>query len=95
MMLRSLKLHGMAQAVDDLVAQSAPAFEASTPMLSQLLKVEIAEREVRSIAYQTKVARFPSYKDLAGFDFNPARSMKPLSVSRTVPPSWKAPRMLS
>ena len=68
-MLRSLKLHGMAQAVDDLVAQGAPAFEAATPMLSQLLKAEIAEREVRSIAYQTKVARFPSYKDLAGFDF--------------------------
>ena len=68
-MLRSLKLHGMAQAVDDLVAQGAPAFEAATPMLSQLLKAEMAEREVRSIAYQTKVARFPSYKDLAGFDF--------------------------
>ena len=47
-MLRSLKLHGMAQAVDDLVAQGAPAFEAATPMLSQLLKAEMArmEREV-------------------------------------------------
>ena len=68
-MLRSLKLYGMANAVDDLVAQGAPAFETATPMLSQLLKAEIAEREVRSIAYHTKVARFPSYKDLAGFDF--------------------------
>jgi len=68
-MLRSLKLYGMANAVEDLVAQGAPAFEAAIPMLSQLLKAEIAEREVRSIAYQTKVARFPSYKDLAGFDF--------------------------
>lgn len=55
--------------VDDLVAQGAPAFEAATPMLSQLLKAEIAEREVRSIAYHTKVARFPSYKDLTGLDF--------------------------
>jgi DNA replication protein DnaC len=68
-MLRSLKLYGMANAVEDLVAQGGPAFDAATPMLSQLLKAEIAEREVRSIAYQTKVARFPSYKDLAGFDF--------------------------
>jgi hypothetical protein len=50
-MLRSLKLHGMAQAVDDLIAQGAPAFEAATPILSQLLKAEMAEREVRSIAY--------------------------------------------
>jgi DNA replication protein DnaC len=68
-MLRSLKLYGMSNAVEDLVAQGGPAFEAATPMLSQLLKAEIAEREVRSITYQTKVARFPSYKDLAGFEF--------------------------
>ena len=68
-MLRSLKLYGMANAVEDLVAQGGPSFEAATPMLSQLLKAEIAEREVRSITYQTKGARFPSYKDLAGFEF--------------------------
>ena len=55
--------------VDDLVAQGAPAFVAATPMLSQLLKAEMAEREVRSIACHTKVARFSSYKDLTGFDF--------------------------
>ena len=68
-MLRSLKLHGMAHAVNDLVEQGAPAFEAAIPMLSQLLKAEMAEREVRSIAYHMKVARFPAYKDLSGFDF--------------------------
>ena len=68
-MLRSLKLHGMAQAVNDLVDQGAPAFEAAIPMISQLLKAEMAEREVRSIAYHMKVARFPAYKDLSGFDF--------------------------
>jgi len=68
-MLRSLKLHGMAQAVNDLVEQGAPAFEAAIPMLSQLLKAEMAEREVRSIAYQMKVARFPAYENLSGFDF--------------------------
>ena len=39
------------------------------PILSQLLKAEMAEREVRSIAYQIKAARFPAYRDLAGFDF--------------------------
>ena len=46
-----------------------PAFDAAVPILSQLLKAEMAEREVRSIAYQIKAARFPAYKDLAGFDF--------------------------
>jgi DNA replication protein DnaC len=68
-MLRSLKMHGMAQAVTDLMEQGAPAFEAAVPMLAQLLKAELAEREVRSIAYHMKAARFPAYKDLSGFDF--------------------------
>ena len=68
-MLRSLKMYGMAQAVDELAQQGAPAFEATIPVLSQLLKAETAEREVRSMAYQLKAARFPAYRDLAGFDF--------------------------
>ena len=68
-MLRSLKMHGMAQAVTDLMEQGAPAFEAAIPILSQLLKAETAEREVRSVSYQLKIARFPAYRDLAGFDF--------------------------
>jgi DNA replication protein DnaC len=68
-MLRGLKMFGMAQAVGELMEQGAPAFEAAVPILSQLLKAETAEREVRSIAYQLKAARFPTYKDLAGFDF--------------------------
>jgi DNA replication protein DnaC len=29
----------------------------------------LSVREVRSIAYQLKAARFPTYKDLTGFDF--------------------------
>jgi DNA replication protein DnaC len=68
-MLRSLKMHGMAQAAAELTEQGAPAFQSAIPILSQLLKAEIAEREVRSIAYQLKAARFPTYKDLTGFDF--------------------------
>lgn len=69
-MLRSLKMHGMSQAVTDLIEQGAPAFESAVPVLTQLLKAEMAEREVRSIAYHMKIARFPAYKDLAGFDFS-------------------------
>ena len=68
-MLRGLRMYGMAQATAELLEQGAPAFEAAIPVLSQLLKAELAEREVKSIAYQTKAARFPAYKDLAGFDF--------------------------
>jgi DNA replication protein DnaC len=68
-MLRSLKMYGIAQSVTDLFEQGAPAFDAAVPILSQLLKAEMAEREVRSIAYHMKAARFPAYKDISGFDF--------------------------
>ena len=71
-MLRGLKMYGMAQAVSDLIEQGAPAFETAVPIISQLLKAEMAEREVRSIAYQIKAARFPAYKDLAGFEIGRA-----------------------
>ena len=68
-MLRGLKMYGMAQAVAELIEQGSPALENAVPILAQLLKAEIAEREVRSIAYQIQAARFPAYKDLTGFDF--------------------------
>jgi len=51
------------------MARGAPAFAAAIKVLSQLLKAEMAEREVRSIAYHMKAARFPDYKDLSGFNF--------------------------
>lgn len=65
-MLRELKMFGMAQAVAELAEQDAPAFDAAQPMLSQLLKAETAEREVRAVNYQLKQARFPAYRDLTG-----------------------------
>src|SRR5580658_9070559 len=54
-MLRSLKMHGMAQAVGELTEQGSPAFEAALAILSQLLKAETADREVRSTAYPGSV----------------------------------------
>ena len=83
-MLRSLKMYGLAQAVTDLMEQGAPAFEAAVPILSQLLKAELAEREVRSIAYHMKAARFPAYKDLSGFDF----AASEINASCTSASSW-------
>lgn len=67
--MKSLKLHGMAQAVADLAAQQGPAFKQAERILADLIKAEVAEREVRSIQYQLKSARFPAYRDLAGFKF--------------------------
>ncbi len=67
--LKTMKLHGMADAVGDLAAQSSPAYQQAVPVLEMLLKAEASEREVRSINYQMTVAKFPAYRDLTGFDF--------------------------
>ena len=73
-MLRSLKMYGMAQAAGELMEQGAPAYDTAVPILSQLLKAETAEREVRSVAYQIKAARFPVYKDSERLQFCVERS---------------------
>jgi DNA replication protein DnaC len=67
--LKTIKLYGMAQAVDELARQGSPAYQNAQEVLGTLLKAEMAEREVRSIAYQMKASRFPAYRDLANFDF--------------------------
>ncbi|MBB3049005.1 DNA replication protein DnaC [Litorivivens lipolytica] len=67
--LKTLKLHGMADAVKTLAEQSSPAYQQALPILDILLKAESSERDVRSINYQMKVAKFPVYRDLTGFDF--------------------------
>ena len=68
--MKSLKLHGMAQSISELDEQGSPAYTKSISLLQQLIKAEVADREVRSIKYQMKVAKFPTYRDLGGFDFS-------------------------
>lgn len=67
--LKELKLYGMADTVASLAEQASPAYQQALPILETLLKAEVAERDVRSINYQIKVARFPAYRDITGFDF--------------------------
>ena len=68
--LKTIKMYGMAKAVADLAGQGSPAYQSAQEMLCILLKAEMAEREVRSIAYQMKASRFPVYRDLSSFDFS-------------------------
>ena len=68
--LKVLKLHGMASSITELSSQDSPAYKQALPILDTLTKAEVADREVRSIAYQMKTAKFPVYRDLYGFDFS-------------------------
>lgn len=79
--LKALRLHGMAGAWADLVEQGASSdLAASRWLLEHLLQAEEVNRHMRSIAHQTKVARFPVHRDLAGFDFEASSVDKALIV---------------
>ena len=67
--LKRLKLHGMAQAVSELAVQGNPTLTQAEPLLRELIDAEVADRDVRSIRYQLSAAKFPLYRDLAGFAF--------------------------
>lgn len=67
--LKALSLHGMASAWPEVLGTARIKTLDHETVLHQLLKAEAAQREVRSMAYQMRVARFPSHRDLAGFDF--------------------------
>ena len=67
--LKTLKLHGMAQSWSELTAQTRLAEVDPERFMLQLLKSEIAQREVRSISYQMTAARFPAHRDFNGFTF--------------------------
>lgn len=45
--LKALRLHGMAQAVEELAQQGTPLYREAMPLITTLLKAEVAEREVR------------------------------------------------
>lgn len=49
--------------------QNSPIYQQALPILETLLKAEVSDREVRSIAYQLNVAKFPAYRDLYELHF--------------------------
>lgn len=67
--LKGLSLHGMASAWPEVLGTARIKTLDHETVLHQLLKAEAAQREVRSMAYQMRIARFQSHRDLAGFDF--------------------------
>jgi len=71
--LKALRLHGMAQTWTEVVAQARRTPLDPERLMHELLAAEHADREVRSVSYQMRVARFPVHRDLVGFDFAQAR----------------------
>ena len=77
--LKGLRLNGMAAAWGDLVEQGGSAeLGSSCWLVEHLLQAEEVNRHMRSIAHQTKAARFPVHRDLAGFNFEVSQVDKAL-----------------
>lgn len=66
---KQLRLHGMAEAFSELLDQDSSRHRHIQPLLEQLLQAETIDRDIRSVKYQLKSARFPVHRDLHGFDF--------------------------
>jgi DNA replication protein DnaC len=67
--MKTLRLHGMASALEDSLTALTQKKLAPTSWLGQLLEAEHADRQARLFQYQMRLARFPVLKDLDSFDF--------------------------
>lgn len=67
--LKSLHLYGMATAWSELLAEGARRPMQPEAWLHRLIDAEQADRQVRSLRYQMKAARFPIHRDLTGIDW--------------------------
>ena len=67
--LKSLHLYGMATAWAELLAEGPRQPMQPEAWLDRLIDAEQADRQVRSLRYQLKAARFPIHRDLTGVDW--------------------------
>ena len=72
--LKALRLYGMVDAWNDIMASGTLAtVESSKWLIEHLLDAEHTDRAMRSMRYQIQAAKFPVHRDLAGFDFDHAK----------------------
>lgn len=65
----TLKLYGMRNAYDEVMAAGIKRQHEPPRIVGDLLQSEIAEKQARSIRYQMTVAKLPLAKDIEEFDF--------------------------
>ena len=68
-LMSSLKLYGMRNAYDEVMAAGIKRQHEPPRIVGDLLQSEIAEKQARSIRYQLTVAKLPLAKDVEEFDF--------------------------
>jgi DNA replication protein DnaC len=69
-LMGELKLYGMRQSYDEVMATGLKRQHAPPRIVGDLLRAEIAEKQARSIKYQMTIAKLPLAKDLTEFEFS-------------------------
>ena len=77
-MMAALKLAGMRDAFDEVLADGLKRQHPMQRIIGELLKAEIADKQARSIKYQMSGAKLPLAKELADFDFTDTPVNEPL-----------------
>jgi DNA replication protein DnaC len=68
-LMAELKLYGMKDAFDEIMATAVKRQHEPQRIVGDLLKAEINEKQARSIKYQLTIAKLPLAKDLDDFQF--------------------------
>jgi DNA replication protein DnaC len=68
-LMGQLKLFGMKNAYDEILATALKRQHEPQRFAGDLLKAEISEKQARSIKYQLTIAKLPLAKDVDGFEF--------------------------
>ena len=71
--LKSLRLHGMVAAWEDLIAEGESTIASSKWLLDHLIEAEKTDRAMRSVRHQVSSAKLPIHRDLSGFDFSASK----------------------
>lgn len=77
-MMSDLHLSGMRAAYDDVISDGVRRQHSAQHILGDLLKAELAEKQVRSIRYRLAAAKLPLAKEMADFDFSASPVNAPL-----------------
>jgi len=68
-MMGELRLYGMKNAYDEVLATALKRQHEPQRFAGELLRAEISEKQARSIKYQLTIAKLPLAKDVEGFAF--------------------------
>ena len=68
--LKALQLYGMATAWSELQAEKPKQVHRPESWMEKLIAAEQTERQLKSLRYQFKAARFPIHRDLLGIDWS-------------------------